>query len=427
MMSDYSRILFITINGWNNTTGTVTIPSIIEGYPSDCVANIFIRPDIPNSTVCNRYYNISELDVVKSCFVSKVDPGSVVCENDQLKKTNEERKIHSNIKIIKVPFMNYIRDFFWKKSSWKNYKLKEFVSEFNPDIIAFPAEGIISFLELAEYIIDLTKKPYLMFFWDDNFTYKSHGFSLYRFLLRKKIKKVTEKSSGAFAITPKMQRECEKYFGISPIQITRPINQSAKSDYAKKEENEIKILYAGSLYIDRYKTLQLLVDEIKKIDSTPVKFKLDIFTNSEPKQKQREKLVIPGISQIHAGVKKEEIYRLQKEADILLFVEALRGRYKNAARLSFSTKITDYLSANRCILAIGPSDIAPIEYLAEKDAALIASNRDEIRCVLQRIIAEKDEILQEYAKKAYNCGKEYHSKEKIFEQFCDVVKGLMES
>ena len=67
-MEKKARILFITVNGWNNTTGTATIPSIIEGYPPENVACIFIRPDIPNSPVCNLYYSISEADVIKSIY-----------------------------------------------------------------------------------------------------------------------------------------------------------------------------------------------------------------------------------------------------------------------------------------------------------------------------------------------------------------------
>ena len=72
----YPKILFITINGWNNTTGTATIPSIIQGYPVECVANIFIRADIPNSPVCDNYFQISENDVLKSIFRKDVKPGN---------------------------------------------------------------------------------------------------------------------------------------------------------------------------------------------------------------------------------------------------------------------------------------------------------------------------------------------------------------
>ena len=78
----YPKILFITINGWNNTTGTTTIPSIIQGYPVECVANIFIRADIPNSPVCDNYFQISENDVLKSIFRKDVKPGKRIKKSD---------------------------------------------------------------------------------------------------------------------------------------------------------------------------------------------------------------------------------------------------------------------------------------------------------------------------------------------------------
>lgn len=422
-MNNYPRILFITINGWNNTTGTATIPSIIEGYPKECVASLFIRPDIPNSDVCNNYFNISELDVFKSFFNHKIKPGNRIYVNNdkQTEEVSKERKVFLNVKRKKVPFVNYIRDLFWKRGSWKTEELNLFIEAFNPDLIVFPAEAIISFLEVVQYVIETTKKPYIMFFWDDNFTYKSKGFSVYRCMLRKKIKKMAKDSSASFALTPKMQRECEKYLNIRPVQITRPINETVCREYVGKNLQTIKILYAGSLYIDRHKTLQLLVDEMRKINSETVKITLDIYTNSEITTKEKKRLVIEGISQIHAGVKKEEIYKLQEAADVLLFAEALKGKYRNIARLSFSTKITDYLSARRCILAIAPRDIAPIEYLKENDAAIIASNRKEIQNALETIVREKENILREYAEKSYNCGLKNHTKKKVFQTFCDNI------
>ena len=126
------------------------------------------------------------------------------------------------------------------------------------------------------------------------------------------------------------------------------------------------------------------------------------------------------VSILHDAVAKEEVLRLQGEADILLFAEALRGKYKNAARLSFSTKLTDYFSAGRCILAIAPPDIAPTEYLADNDIALTADSKEKLLKIL-RSISEDPDIMKEYADRAYKFGVEYHSPEMTFERFAQTV------
>ena len=422
-MEKKPKILFITINGWNNTTGTATIPSIIEGYPSENVASIFIRPDLPNSPVCNLYYSISEADIIKSVFRKNVFPGNVVsCTNEEQREMENEQKKRAGLKKLPVSFGNYIRDIIWKLGKWNNDKLKKFIDEFNPDVIAFPAEGIVSFLELCKTVVEYAQKPYVLFFWDDNFTYKSHGMSFYRMRLRRKIGSFVKKSAGSFAITPKMAKECRDYFQIEPTLITKPVVANSLAEEKKRYSFPLKILYAGSLYIDRDKTINYLIKAIQEINVDFDYFHLDIYTNTELTDSEKENYNIDRVVSLHPGVKKELIFELQEKADILLFVEAIKGRFKNSARLSFSTKITDYLSANRAIFAIGPKDIAPIEYLRDNDVAIIASDEKEIKEKLIWLTKQKDMVLKEYAERAYKFGMKNHSRQVIYDSFCSTIE-----
>ena len=103
----------------------------------------------------------------------------------------------------------------------------------------------------------------------------------------------------------------------------------------------------------------------------------------------------------------DEVQSVQKAADILVFVESLVNKYKNVARLSFSTKITDYLKSGKCIFAIGDKEIAPIDYFNRYDSAITASSYDEVYKKLAEII-DNPEIINLYGEKAFNCGKENH-------------------
>ena len=90
----------------------------------------------------------------------------------------------------------------------------------------------------------------------------------------------------------------------------------------------------------------------------------------------------------------------------------MEKKYKNAARLSFSTKITDYLKNGKCIFAIGDKDIAPIDYFNRYDSAVTASSYQQIEEKLVWLI-ENPEKIAEYSEKGYNCGVENHNKEKM--------------
>lgn len=421
-MKKYPKILFITVNGWNNTTGTATIPSIIEGYPSKNIACIFIRPDLPNSHTCSSYYNISEKEVIKSIFNHNICPGNVVTyTKGEKKEMDDERRNRIKLKRISTSLVNYIRDVIWKLGKWENDNLKKYIDEFNPDVIAFPVEGMLSFLRLCNFILNYANRPYVLFFWDDNFTYKSHGKTFYRILLRRTISSLAKNCAASFAITPKMAKECWDYFRIKPTLITKPVIIKSNVKEKNKYSFPIRILYTGSLYIDRNKTIDSLIKTIKEINAEYNFFYLDIYTNSELTDNEKENYNIDGIVTLHSGVPKERIFQLQERADILLFVEALNGRYRNSARLSFSTKIIDYLSANRAIFAIGPEDIAPIEYLRDNRIAIVASNEEEIEDKLIFLIQQKDNVLNEYAHRAFEFGKKNHSQQIIFESFCRTI------
>ena len=104
----------------------------------------------------------------------------------------------------------------------------------------------------------------------------------------------------------------------------------------------------------------------------------------------------------------------------MVFVESLEKKYRYTARLSFSTKITDYLKSGKCIFAIGDKDIAPIDYFKRFDSAITATSYEEISEKLKTLIKNQD-LIFEYGKKAFECGKQNHSIEHTHTTLKDVI------
>ena len=123
---------------------------------------------------------------------------------------------------------------------------------------------------------------------------------------------------------------------------------------------------------------------------------------------------------VHKPIPQNEALKKQNEADILLFLEDIDGKDAKVARLSFSTKITDYLSTGKCILAIGNIDTAPMQYFLENDAAIICKNEDDILTALENICTKPD-IIDKYAQKAILSAKKNHDPECIRSVFDKVI------
>ena len=75
--------------------------------------------------------------------------------------------------------------------------------------------------------------------------------------------------------------------------------------------------------------------------------------------------------------------------------------------MSFSTKIVDYFEMAKCILAVGPDDIASIQHLKENNAAIFASSEKEIYEKIKEI-AENPELRYEFGRAAFECGRRNH-------------------
>ena len=101
------------------------------------------------------------------------------------------------------------------------------------------------------------------------------------------------------------------------------------------------------------------------------------------------------------------------ENDVVVFVETFDPKQNRLARLSFSTKISDYLRSGKCVFAVGPSDIAPIEYFINEDAALVATDEESILGCIKQVV--NPSIVREYAKKANACVRKNHDRNKMNE------------
>ncbi|MBQ2942341.1 MAG: hypothetical protein IJD97_08905 [Clostridia bacterium] len=407
------KVLVCSIPCWNKKTGSDTLSTLFAGYESEKIANIYIQDGVPDSKVCVNYFHISESEVIKSIVNKRVHTGEKVEFTDEKSESNVASAI--NKYKGRARKRNYllllIREFLWKIGCWKSKELKCFLDEFNPEVVFFPMEGYIYFNRINRYILKYTKAKGIGYFWDDNFTYRQSGIlghRIYRFFQRRDLKKTVELCDDFFAIAPKTKKEADEFFNINCKILTKFI------DFTDVKFNDViintplKMIYTGKLIIGRLDTIRLIGEALDVINKDEVKIELDIYTATILDIKQLDDLS-PYVH-IMGAVPQTEVSKIQNNADILLFAEAIEGENSKVARLSFSTKLTDYFRSGKCILAVGNKETAPIEYLLHEDAALVATNVEEIIGILKLLVNDNN-IVSSYAIKAYECGKRNHNKE----------------
>lgn len=420
------RILVCSIPCWNKKTGSDTFSTLLEGFDSEKISNLYIREGIPDSPVCHNYFFISENAVIKSIVNRKTKTGTHLINTEIENSTDEAVPVANHYKSNSSK-RNYLlifaREILWMLGKWKTPELNNFLDEWQPETVLFPMEGYIHFNRINRYILKRTGAKGVGYFWDDNFTYrqsKAFGHKIYRFFQRRDLKKTAKLCSDFFAITPKTKCEADEFFGIDCKILTKPIDFTNTDFESTQPGTPLKMLYTGKLIIGRFDTIKLIGEALDIVNKDKVKIELDVYTTTILDDTQTKNLS-PYVH-ILGAIPQTEVAKVQSEADILLFAEAIEGENSRIARLSFSTKLTDYFRSGKCIFAVGDSDTAPIEYLKQEDAALIATTKEDAVDILTQI-AQDTQIISSYAKKAYDCGKRNHDKKQIQKILFETLNG----
>lgn len=425
------KVLVVGINAWREDGTAHTLMDIFRCWDPERLALIYTRADMPNTDVCHRYFQISESRVLKSVLKPWMKIGRVV-ENTPSKNNEEvssEHARYSSAHKKSSSLLPLLREMVWKLGHWKTPALRKFVEDFNPDIVYVPIYPTVYMGWIQKYIIKLTGKPTVCYLADDNYSYDScNGILsyLHRFWLRQQVGPLARGCKQMFVIVDKEKEDTDSRFGTDSVILTKSLDFTGKSYQQHTPNIPLKFVYTGSMIIGRDKTLAMLADAINKANEEEKgnKAELYIYSQTEPKEEILSRINC-GASHFCGQISREEVQKVQQEADVVVFAEALSGKESNAAKLSFSTKITDYLYNGKCILAIGKEDIAPIDYFRRNDSALIATTVEEIEKRVREIIA-KPEFTDEYGRKAFDCAVRNHERSMMNERFINTMKKAVE-
>ena len=313
-------------------------------------------------------------------------------------------------------------------NGWRSKELRSFIQDENPDVVWLTGSPLILMNRLSRYVVKQSRKPYCIYEMDDVYSYRNCGSNpfkyIYRFFLRRRVRKLIRGASQVFVISPKMKREFDSLFGINSIVLTKGIDYTDRSFIEVTPNAPVNMVYAGNLIYGRLSTLEKLAPALDEINKRHRRIVLTVFTGTLVPDAVRERMTENGSVIFHDPVPYSQVSEVIRQSDVVLFAESFEENNKNIARLSFSTKLTDYLAEGKCILAIGPGDIAPMEYLKDNDAAITITNDLQIKEGLEYLLSPG--IIEAYARKAYDSGRRNHDKnvldEMIFSKLIEVSK-----
>lgn len=396
-----------------------TFINLFDGMTDVELASIYTRSGKPDAKI-SKAFCITEKMIVRNLLL-KTPIGVDVESSDEtsVKKTQETKKEQSIIKFMKLrrwTIFFWMQNFIWQIGRWKSPELKRFVDEYNPDVI-FTVLSDSRFLnKLILHIKDIAHKPLVLYAWDNNYSVKRVMFSplkwIDHFMNRRLMRKTAKAADLMYVISEIQKDDYEKAFKRSCQVLTKGHDFTAEVPVPDMLNKPLQLVYTGNIGMNRWKSLAHIANVLERINSSGVKAQLRIYTGNTITKKMKASLEKENVSFVMGSVSSEGVERVQNGADILVHVESMDLKNKWLVRQSFSTKLVDYFYKAKCIVAFGPKDVASISHLVKNDAAIVADNEKELEEKLKKLI-ENSEMIHEYKKKSWECGKNNHPKKEM--------------
>lgn len=415
------KVLVLTLNAWNNSNSTGnTLSNLFSAISiEDEIANIYCRNEVINNIICKRYFKITERDILHNIFRSRNCGQEIInfCDLQQSIGFNllARSKKYDFLRKYRFPSLLFLRELIWIISVWKNEKLDKFLTDFAPDVIYMHGYSNLYMHKILDYCANKTGAKIVLFWGDDMYSRKCKlplGY-LYETLLRKRYRKSIDKASLVFGGSIKLCEEYTEKFSKQFIPFFKECKQ-VRYDESKRVGTHIRIVYAGNLLFGREQIIVDLVKIIAKVNNQklPHNMQLIIFSNTNPTQKSMS-ILNDEENCCFMGCKPyAEVCEEMDKSDMVLFIESFKKQNIKLTRLSFSTKIIDCMQSTAGLLAIGPKEIASIDYLMRNNLGYIISNPSEIESSLVYLL-KHPEFIHENNKHKVEYAKRFHTNTSI--------------
>ncbi|MCX8531512.1 glycosyltransferase family protein [Chryseobacterium luquanense] len=428
------KILIISHELWSeNNNGGNVLSNIFSDFDAE-FAQIYCSPGTPNNKLCKKYFQITDKMIINGLLKKKQIGKEINFEEFPYeakfatKLDIETKKWYFNIfKKYRFSIFSTIRELLWKISPWKTKELERFILEFNPDVIFAPCYSHLFMLRLDRYVKKITNINMISYISDDNYSLRQFNLSPFywfnRILSRTYIKKTFKDYNLVYTMTEEQSDELEQSLAAN-MKILRK-GAEFSGECKKVDVNDpIKIVYAGGIYINRWKILAKIGEVLRNINKEGVKIILNIYTQNAVTEKQQHLLHDDKNIFLNPAVSQAELIEIYKSSDIALHVESFELKYRLMTRLSFSTKIVDCLASTCAVMAISWKEHAGLKYLRKNNAAICIDDFSDLDDELKKI-AENPELVIDYANKAWLCGQKNHQIKMIHQDIYNDFKHLM--
>lgn len=418
-MEHYKRLLVLSHNCLSKSgSNGRTLRNYLCGWPVEKIAQLYIHSEKPDFECCQNYFCLTDASVAKS-ILNRKTAGTIVSETiGENKKDNRKTR-----KLKKNSLIYLIREFMWRSRLWNRRKMNEWISTFDPEIILVQA-GDAGFLFGMALDISCKYNAPIVIYNTEGYYFKKKSYlpenklsNLFYPLLNRYFKAQYKR----LAVSAKVQiYNCEllkkDYEKEIPGNHMVVMNASEFTDEIVSDEKNDTIVYAGNLGLLRHRSL---IEFAAALQSVNPQMSVDVYGNMPNEQVKKELEQCAGIH-LHGFVAYEELQPILKKSSYLLHVESFDSFYREDLRYAFSTKIADSLAVGACLFVYAPDNMAVVQYLDGKEAAVVVTDSNALKETIKNIL-QNENLRLRYGKNARCLAERNHNLRINREKFQNIL------
>ncbi len=370
------------------TSNGRTLSNFLVGYPKDCLAQFSVQSIQPDFERCDNYFCVTDKDALNACIKGKRVGRKVVPAPDGTSKSTPPRAMKRNA------WTMLMRDLVWSTGRWKKGGFWSFVEGFRPEVLLLQAGDCAFMFRLARKLAEKYKIP-LVIFNSEGYYFKKHdyfvskGFAhmIYPIFHRhfvKAFRKTMKKASCAVYNCEALRQDYAADFD-TPAHLLYTATQVAPR--AQQAVNsKPRITYLGKMEVGRHRGLIKIANILGEISP---ELRLDVY-GKLPNEEKVEEMKACKYLNLCGFVNYDEVKRIMCDSDILVHPECFEDFYRLDSKYAFSTKIADTLACGTCFFFFAPKEFACTRYLAENNAAFVATDEAQAKKILKMLLEQPE-------------------------------------
>lgn len=399
MNDNYPKVTIVSANPLrDDRCSGILMRSLFATWPQDRLSQVYFRvavPHLPNVEDCGEYRVIGMTGAARRVF--PVAPDQFPCGGDSTAsappgglRQRFVREAKRRVSVLRS--LRSAREI-WAAQPWCRRALQRQLEALQPDIV-YAIFGNYWLTKTASTACRQLGIPLFVHVVDDFVS------ALYQDVpLASKLQAASDRwfrravgsADALAAISPVMADEYARRYGRPWSWFTTLINADAYDPAPRSADGTIRLVYAGSLDLARWESLRTIALALRELrDKEGIQSQLVVYAAPAQLGEHRHALDVPPVTDLRGWVAPDQLPEVFHDTDVLVHVESFQPALTGYTKLSFSTKLSQYMMAGRCILAFGPADLGSIRVVRDAGAALVIgeNNFDAVVAGLRQLLTD---------------------------------------